>query len=78
MSISRRGGGIGRRAGLKIRFRKEWGFDSPPRHQGIKIPVKRLGFFYVHQAVMRVQYVQNKPVQLIELEYQRLMRCATS
>lgn len=50
----------------------------PPSHQIQKIPVKRLGFFYVHQAVMRVQYVQNKPVQLIELEYQRLMRCATS
>lgn len=50
----------------------------PPSHQIQKIPVKRLGFFYASQAVMRVEYVQNKPVQLIELEYQRLMRCATS
>ena len=27
------GGGTGRRAGLKIRFRKECRFDSDPRHQ---------------------------------------------
>ena len=27
------GGEIGRRAGLKIRFRKECRFDSDPRHQ---------------------------------------------
>ena len=45
MSISRRGGGIGRRAGLKIRFRKEWGFDSPPRHHRLKTPDIHLGFF---------------------------------
>gem|GEM_PF-2846864 len=27
------GGGIGRRGGFKIRFLREWGFDSPPGYQ---------------------------------------------
>jgi hypothetical protein len=26
-------GGIGRRGGFKIRFRKKWEFDSPSGHQ---------------------------------------------
>ena len=65
MSISRRGGGIGRRAGLKIRFRKGEG-SIPSLGTKLKIPVKRLGFL-CPSSHLRVQYVQNKPVQLIEL-----------
>ncbi len=30
------GGGIGRRGGFKIRFRKEWEFESPPGHHDSK------------------------------------------
>jgi hypothetical protein len=30
------GGGIGRRGGFKIRFRKEWEFESPPGHHESK------------------------------------------
>ena len=30
------GGGIGRRGGFKIRFRKEWEFESPPGHHDLK------------------------------------------
>ena len=33
MPLACLGGGTGRRAGLKIRFRKECRFDSDPRHQ---------------------------------------------
>ena len=36
MSISRRGGGIGRRAGLKIRFRKECRFEPDRPHQSFR------------------------------------------
>lgn len=32
------GGGIGRRGGFKIRFRKEWEFESPPGHHDIRSP----------------------------------------
>jgi hypothetical protein len=32
MVFSRAGGVTGSRAGLRIRFRKEWGFESPLAH----------------------------------------------
>jgi hypothetical protein len=40
------GGGIGRRAGFKIQFFRECGFDSHPRYKRLHINVKP--FFILH------------------------------
>lgn len=82
MSISRRGGGIGRRAGLKIRFRKEWGFDSPPRHHRLKTPDIHLGFFcfnlfHSHNKTLKNQYfTQLSKIQLMPICFKKCLYSA--
>ena len=55
LKVNCRGGGIGRRARLKLAYRKVWGFESPLRHNDIinhkktpsYTPNKKLAFLTV-------------------------------
>jgi hypothetical protein len=45
LRATRPDGGIGRRGGFKIRFRKEWEFESPSGHQDPEKTDLMVGFF---------------------------------
>jgi hypothetical protein len=45
LRATRPDGGIGRRGGFKIRFRKEWEFESPSGHQNPEKADRMVGFF---------------------------------
>ena len=58
------GGGIGRRAGFKIQFLRECGFDSRPRYQSLVLRRTRLFSFQTRPAICTRKSVLDSPTRL--------------
>ena len=59
--LFRRGDGTGRRAGLKIRCRKAWGFESPPRHHHKNKKAGFPAFFFLEFFILGIGIMIWKP-----------------